>query len=274
MKFSITILSLILAVCSVTIANSVIPSATTSAESSPSTVADLDVDSVDCGKYSRKAKKLIKAYATNKRCIDTTKEMCKSIARSISVQTELIQRLSKRLELLESRCPLRTRLSYDETVLKLGKERKTLAYLEKQEKVCRNELLDLRSKLRVSKRRLIRHTIWDHSNFQPASLYTMYLEEEPIFMDCFNQFFTDIPSPLSKSMHASTSRTQSSSQQGPSDQSPSEKTSIAHSTQASSRVSHSLQRASSSLQKASCNLINKFRSLLDRSQSEDCEPLI
>ncbi|KAL5039078.1 hypothetical protein RTP6_006293 [Batrachochytrium dendrobatidis] len=285
MKPSITLLSSILAVCSVTTASPVDPSSTMSAEAStltasPSATAstessiltftdvNLDLELVDCGTLSKKSKKLIKNYATTKRGVKTTREMCKSISESISVEKKLKKQLVKRVDSLkDGDLAGDNGLTYAETVAKLQETRKNLLDLKQQERKCDKEFSDWRKNMRLAEKGLEKYFIWDSEISCLISLYTMYIEEDPITMDCFNKFYTGMQSSLSESDHVFTSEIHDSLQQSSDDQPTYEETSIAHHTQTPSSTPSKLQKVCSRIK-------SSIGSRWSQHTDDDREPLV
>ncbi|EGF78074.1 hypothetical protein BATDEDRAFT_26761 [Batrachochytrium dendrobatidis JAM81] len=296
MKLAVTVLSSVLLACSVTIANPVLPSATADAESStltvlptattstyssPSAVSELDVDLFYCGTLSRKAKSLIKAYATTKRGVETTEERCKLISKSISFQQKLIQQLSEKVDLLKSGYSAEDDdLSYDEAISELSRVRKELVDFEIQQQVCDSECSVLDRKFYLAEKALAQNFFQGFLNVHSVGVYMKRILGNPVVMKCINQFYSGKRTPFPELEHASTSETPSSSQryqsheslpQSPEQatnnseqrkmalkssdgQSPSEETSIANPNRKSSRAPSSLTKVSKFMKKVKLQL--------------------
>ncbi|EGF76003.1 hypothetical protein BATDEDRAFT_28893 [Batrachochytrium dendrobatidis JAM81] len=265
MKPSITLLSSILAVCSVTTASPVDPSSTMSAEAStltasPSATAstessiltftdvNLDLELVDCGTLSKKSKKLIKNYATTKRGVKTTREMCKSISESISVEKKLKKQLVKRVDSLkDGDLAGDNGLTYAETVAKLQETRKNLLDLKQQERKCDKEFSDWRKNMRLAEKGLEKYFIWDSEISCLISLYTIVHYQNPTMF-------------LLVKLHDSL-------QQSSDDQPTYEETSIAHHTQTPSSTPSKLQKVCSRIK-------SSIGSRWSQHTDDDREPLV
>ncbi|KAK5664502.1 hypothetical protein QVD99_008679 [Batrachochytrium dendrobatidis] len=115
MKLAITVLSSILAVCSITVANPVLTTATTSTESSTSTVIPssttsaestlipiFDPKKVNCDPFSLNEVIMIQTYARDKMIAERMAERFKRIELDIETRRQLIIRLRKHLATLKS----------------------------------------------------------------------------------------------------------------------------------------------------------------------------
>ncbi|OAJ42012.1 hypothetical protein BDEG_25522 [Batrachochytrium dendrobatidis JEL423] len=286
MKLLIAVLSSTLIACLVTTATPVVPSATANLGSSSTaiytatattypnilTFVDLDVDTVNCGRYSRKKKTVIKEYAKRVHTFKETYGECKSITAKIIDQTTAVENLNERIELMSPYEKLR--LAEESLARKFFGGFRVNSGLVSEERM-------------------------------------MDLLTSQIFLNCFGKFHIDIPSSSTDSERASTSGTQGLSQsygpppsyevvmrkpklykviqQNPDDQLPSYQDvvrnpqkfpkvledpdvtesssmspSIVHPTQTSSSVPSSQHTASSTLRRVSSRFVRKAKSFLSR----------
>ncbi|KAK6095418.1 hypothetical protein MT418_004850 [Batrachochytrium dendrobatidis] len=171
MKLLIAVLSSTLIACSVTTATPVNPSRTRNLESSStaiytatattypstSTFIDLDVNLVDCGRYSRETKEAIKGYAEAKYNVELMREKCESIAAKIITQTTVVENLNERVRLMLSLTTLRDNgPDYMETLSLFRGGNDVLAKLQHQRRICNDQYPVLSKKLRLAKESLAR----------------------------------------------------------------------------------------------------------------------
>ncbi|OAJ44506.1 hypothetical protein BDEG_27728 [Batrachochytrium dendrobatidis JEL423] len=195
MKLLIAILSSTLIACSVTTATPVNPSRTTNFESSStaiytatattypstSTFLDLNVNSVNC---------------------------------EIVDQKTVVKDLHKRVKLLSPvTTPSDGGPDYMETQSLLQSENDALADLESQQRICNIQHYAEYEKLRLAKEKLARKFFgtFNFSFGRVSSRRMMDLLASQTFLNCFSQFYPNIPSSSTDSEGASTSGTQGSS---------------------------------------------------------------
>ncbi|KAJ8329127.1 hypothetical protein O5D80_003075 [Batrachochytrium dendrobatidis] len=211
MKLLIAILSSTLIVCSVTTATPVNPSATANLESSSTviytatattypnilTFVDLDVDLVDCGDYSREKKEAVKEYAEKGHSFKEIHEECSSIIAKIIAQKIVLRNLNERIE---SMSPVTTASDngpdYMETLILLQSGNVALANLQRQRRVCDDQYSTWRGRLSSARQSL---AVGFFGEFRVISgLVTnermMDLLTSSNFLDCFNQFYSELPS--------------------------------------------------------------------------------
>ncbi|KAK6095417.1 hypothetical protein MT418_004849 [Batrachochytrium dendrobatidis] len=200
MKLLIAVLSSTLIACSVTTATPVNPSATANLGSSSTaiytatattypnilTFVDLDVDTVNCGRYSRKKKTVIKEYAKRVHTFKETYGECKSITAKIIDQTIAVENLNERIE---SMSPVTMSSDggpgYTETMSLIQDGNAALSDLQNQQIIC------------------------DRQHYSDEERM-MDLLSSQIFLNCFGKFHIDIRSSSIDSERASTSGTQTS----------------------------------------------------------------
>ncbi|KAL5040019.1 hypothetical protein RTP6_007099 [Batrachochytrium dendrobatidis] len=221
MKLLIAILSSILIACSVTTATPVVPSRTANFESSSATIypgtstfLDLNVNSVNCGDYSKRRKKAVKKYAKAKYDVELIREKCKLILTEIVDQKTVVKNLRERIELMSPvTTPSDGGPDYTETQSLLQNENSVLANLQNQQIVCNREYYAECKKLRLAERKLARKFFGGFSfslgRVSSGQIITLLTNRD--FLDCFSQFYPGIPSSSTDSEGASTSGTQGSS---------------------------------------------------------------
>ncbi|KAJ8330700.1 hypothetical protein O5D80_001213 [Batrachochytrium dendrobatidis] len=229
MKLLIAILSSTLIACSVTTATPVNPSRTTNFESSStaiytatattypstSTFLDLNVNSVNCGDYSTETKEAIKEYAKAKCSFKTIHKKYESISIEIVDQKTVVKDLHKRVKLLSPvTTPSDGGPDYMETQSLLQSENDALADLESQQRICNIQHYAEYEKLRLAKEKLARKFFgtFNFSFGRVSSERMMDLLASQTFLNCFSQFYPNIPSSSTDSERASTSGTQGSPQ--------------------------------------------------------------
>ncbi|KAJ8322532.1 hypothetical protein O5D80_005451 [Batrachochytrium dendrobatidis] len=275
MKLSIVVLSSILAVCSVTTAIPVNPSAAASAGASTSTVIPSAqvIPPIDFSNFSDKDMKLIKEYAQTKKDYDNAEEMQKLTQSKMHVQEKLVKRLHKKIKKL----PRKSRISENgskhseklqELEDKLEQERKTLYELIKMQRHF--DLFNLTFKLGKTKAQLL-NRLFGKNQYQPFEYYTRFLESDPEFTKLVSTLDNSAPSQQLGSQQDSTSGAHSSSQHHKSPSSSSETSTVQH-TQASS----STQKASKSsrLQKVYREIKGGFELGWNQDKSGDRKLLI
>ncbi|KAJ8330752.1 hypothetical protein O5D80_001262 [Batrachochytrium dendrobatidis] len=228
MQLLIAILSSILIACSVTTATPVNPSRTTNFESSStaiytatattypstSTFNDLNVNSVNCGRYSREKKEAIKEYAESGYNLKLTHKKCKSIKVKTTAQKRVVKNLNERVELLFSvATPSDGGPGYMETMSLIQSGNDALEDLESQQRICDVQYYSWCERLRLAKERLAREFFggFSFSFGLVSSGRMMDLLASQTFLNCFSQFYPNIPSSSTDSEGASTSGTQGSS---------------------------------------------------------------
>ncbi|OAJ32883.1 hypothetical protein BDEG_28760, partial [Batrachochytrium dendrobatidis JEL423] len=169
MKLLIAVLSSTLIACLVTTATPVNPSRTRNLESSStaiytatataypstSTFTGLDVDTVDCGDYSREKKEDIKEYAKKGHSFKEIYKKCSSIKAKIIAQTTVIKNLRERIELmLPVATPSDGGLSYTEILPLLQGGNAVLANLKRQQQICDDQYSTWRGRLSSARQSL------------------------------------------------------------------------------------------------------------------------
>ncbi|KAK6093298.1 hypothetical protein MT418_006620 [Batrachochytrium dendrobatidis] len=220
MKLLIAILSSTLIACSVTTATPVVPSRTANFESSSATIypststfVDLNVNSVNCGDYSKRRKKAVKKYAKAKYDVELIREKCKLILTEIVDQKTVVKNLRERVELMSPvTTPSDDDPDYTETQSLLQSENDALANLQNQQIVCNREYYAECKKLRLAERKLARKFFgtFNFSFGRVSSERMMDLLTSQTFLDCFSQFYPSVPSSSTDSEDVSTSGTQTS----------------------------------------------------------------
>ncbi|EGF80327.1 hypothetical protein BATDEDRAFT_88847 [Batrachochytrium dendrobatidis JAM81] len=275
MKLSIVVLSSILAVCSVTTAIPVNPSAAASAGASTSTVIPSAqvIPPIDFSNFSDKDMKLIKEYTQAKKDYDNAEEMQKLTQSKMHVQEKLVKRLNKKIKKLPRKSQISENGSKHSEKLqeledKLEQERKTLYELIKMQRHF--DLFNLTFKLGKTKAQLL-NRLFGKNQYQPFEYYTRFLESDPEFTKLVKTFSNSAPSQQLGSQQDSTSGAHSSSQHHKSPSSSSE-TSTVQPTQASS----STQKASKSsrLQKVYREIKDGFELGWNQDKSGDRKLLI
>ncbi|EGF80812.1 hypothetical protein BATDEDRAFT_88457 [Batrachochytrium dendrobatidis JAM81] len=226
MKLLIAVLSSTLIACSVTTATPVNPSRTRNLESSStaiytataypstSTFTGLDVDTVNCGDYSRRKKQIIKEYAKRRGGFKATHKKCKLIKAKVVAQKPVIKNLRERIKLMSPvTMPNDGGPDYTETKSLLQSGNAVLANLESQRRVCDDQYFSRRKKMRLAKRKLAEEFfgIFRVELGLVTSRRMITLLSSQIFLNCFNQFYSGIRSSSTGSERASTSGTQGSS---------------------------------------------------------------
>ncbi|OAJ42015.1 hypothetical protein BDEG_25525 [Batrachochytrium dendrobatidis JEL423] len=233
MKLLIAVLSSTLIACSVTTATPVNPSRTRNLESSStaiytatattypstSTFTGLNVNSVNCGDYSREKKEAVKKYAEAKYNVELMREKCESIAAKIITQTTVVENLNERVRLMLSVTTSSDNgPDYMETQSLFRGGNAALAKLQHQRRICNDQYPVLSKKLRLAKESLAREFfgIFSVSLGRVSEERMMDLLSNRDFLYCLGQFHIEIPSSSTDSERASTSGTQGSPQpQGP-----------------------------------------------------------
>ncbi|EGF80814.1 hypothetical protein BATDEDRAFT_88459 [Batrachochytrium dendrobatidis JAM81] len=229
MRLLIAVLSSTLIACLVTTATPVVPSATANLGSSSTaiytatattypnilTFVDLDVDTVNCGRYSRKKKTVIKEYAKRVHTFKETYGECKSITAKIIDQTTAVENLNERIELMSPvTMPSDGGPDYTETLSLIQDGNDALANLESQQIICDRQHYSEYEKLRLAEESLARKFFGGFrvNSGLVSEERMMDLLTSQIFLNCFGKFHIDIPSSSTDSERASTSGTQGLSQ--------------------------------------------------------------
>ncbi|KAJ8329130.1 hypothetical protein O5D80_003078 [Batrachochytrium dendrobatidis] len=227
MKLLIAVLSSTLIACSVTTATPVNPSATANLGSSSTaiytatattypnilTFVDLDVDTVNCGRYSRKKKTVIKEYAKRVHTFKETYGECKSITAKIIDQTIAVENLNERIE---SMSPVTMSSDggpgYTETMSLIQDGNAALSDLQNQQIICDRQHYSEYEKLRLAEESLARKFFGGFrvNSGLVSEERMMDLLSSQIFLNCFGKFHIDIRSSSIDSERASTSGTQTS----------------------------------------------------------------
>ncbi|OAJ41306.1 hypothetical protein BDEG_24927 [Batrachochytrium dendrobatidis JEL423] len=219
MKLSIVVLSSILAVCSVTTAIPVNPSATASAEASTSTVIPSAqvTPSTDLSQLPEEGMKLIKEYAQTKKSRDNAKETYGLTQSEMHVQEKLVKRLHKKIKKLPRKSQISENGSkYSEKLQKLEdkleQERKNLDELIKKQ--LEFGCASLTFKLGKIKVQLVKYIFGGNLHY-PFDYYMERLTASRQFMELVKTFGNYSPSQQLGSQQDSTSGAHSSSQQAP-----------------------------------------------------------
>ncbi|KAJ8324073.1 hypothetical protein O5D80_007282 [Batrachochytrium dendrobatidis] len=249
MKLAVTVLASILFACSVTTASPVNPSATTSAESSTSTVIPSAqvTPSIDFSKLSNKDMELIKEYAHMKKTCDDAEKIHNSLQPKRLSQQELVDRLDEEYEQLMSEFQTSENGSkYSEKLQEL--EQKLEQKLEQEEKAIGKLVAmgmssgfpSLTFKLGKIQSQLL-DRLFKGNTDQPTEYYMRFFETDLKFLELVSTLGNSAPNQQPRSEQASTSGTQSSLQHHKSPSSSSEA-----STVQPTQTSSSTQRASRS----------------------------
>ncbi|EGF80813.1 hypothetical protein BATDEDRAFT_88458 [Batrachochytrium dendrobatidis JAM81] len=231
MKLLIAVLSSTLIACSVTTATPVNPSRTRNLESSStaiytataypstSTFTGLDVDTVNCGDYSREKKEAVKEYAEKGHSFEEIHKKCKLILTEIIAQKRAMKNLNERIESMSPvTMPSDGGPGYTETMSLIQDGNDALANLESQQTICDDQYSSRRERVRLAEKNLAREFfgILRVKFGRVSNERMMDLLTSSNFLYCFNQFYPEIPSSSTGSERASTSGTQGSPQpQGP-----------------------------------------------------------
>ncbi|KAL5038648.1 hypothetical protein RTP6_005922 [Batrachochytrium dendrobatidis] len=228
MKLLIAVLSSTLIACSVTTATPVNPSRTRNLESSStaiytatattypstSTFTGLDVDSVNCGDYSREKKEAVKEYAEKGHSFEEIHKKCKLILTEIIAQKRAMKNLNERIESMSPvTMPSDGGPGYTETMSLIQDGNDALANLESQQTICDDQYSSRRERVRLAEKNLAREFfgILRVKFGRVSNERVMDLLTSSNFLDCFGQFYPEIPSSSTDSERASTSGTQGSS---------------------------------------------------------------
>ncbi|KAL5033967.1 hypothetical protein BDEG_21959 [Batrachochytrium dendrobatidis JEL423] len=214
MKLLIAVLSSILVACSVTTANPIDPSETTSTESSASTVlpsvatttyaSSLAVSSsqatnlVDPSKLSNSDMNLIREYVQAKADRESAMEVYGSAESENLAQRELINRLGEQLALLKYKFPDRKSNSECEKKVKKIKQelefqKKILDKLKKRYTKVRSEYFNLHERLNQIEAQLVECLIRGNLNNPSAYPHFKLLELDSGFMKVVNTFRNSAP---------------------------------------------------------------------------------
>ncbi|KAK5669199.1 hypothetical protein QVD99_003609 [Batrachochytrium dendrobatidis] len=214
MKLAVTVLASILFACSVTTATPVNPSATTSAESSISTVTPSaqTIPSIDFSKLSNKDMGLIKKYAKMKKGYDDAEKIHNSLQPKRLSQQELVDRLDEEYEQLMSEFQTSENGSkYSEKLQeleqKLEQEQKTLYELTKKQRNF--GFFGFNWRFGKIELQLIKR-LFGKNLYQTASYYMELLESNSEFVELVNRLGSSTSSKQLGSQQGFTSGTQSS----------------------------------------------------------------
>ncbi|KAJ8330822.1 hypothetical protein O5D80_000848 [Batrachochytrium dendrobatidis] len=216
MKLSIVVLSSILAICSVTTANPVVPSATTSAGASTSTIipSAQTTPSIDFSQLPEEGMDLIKEYVQTKKSRNNAKEMHDSLQLERLSQKKLVEQLGKEIQELINESGSSKNGSKHKSKLKklrhdLKQERKSLHRLTM--KLLNSDYVNLGIKLGKIQTQLLQY-LFGENLYQSAGYYTGLLESTPEFMKLVSTLGNSVPNQQPGSEQASTSETQNQSQ--------------------------------------------------------------
>ncbi|KAJ8327010.1 hypothetical protein O5D80_004434 [Batrachochytrium dendrobatidis] len=291
MKLAITVLSSILAICSVTVANPVNPSATTSAESSTSAVipSAQTIASIDFNQLSDEGKSLIKEYAQANKKHNEAKAMCDSTGSVIASQEKLVKYLGDELKGLMDKSRKNKHGPRHEKEVKEANSR-----LEEQYYIflqLENKCVDsywgksgILSQFAKIKNQLVKSLFGKHTSVESVDSHIQLLESNPEFMGLVKQFENLVSGQQLELEQPSTSESQNS-QHHKSLSSSSDQTPTAQSTKASSgkhetpkypseqrsRKSRAQKLFKSSHSKGGPKHKKELSSLLGQSDSEDSD---
>ncbi|EGF77591.1 hypothetical protein BATDEDRAFT_27413 [Batrachochytrium dendrobatidis JAM81] len=204
MKLSITILSSILAVCSVTVANPVDPSSTMSAEASASTASpDVAIASgsgftiplnpymADCHPITFEGIQMIRSYADSKHGFDNAKKQRILKKQEIINQKKRIKGLKEQLDyLLDQAKDSPGSEDLDEGFHSISsKYVRRLRALEKELKKFSKKLEEMRKVLAVLKSELYDYLVKHDTTGLVAAGSTVDLKSIPGFDKCFDYFY-------------------------------------------------------------------------------------
>ncbi|EGF77052.1 hypothetical protein BATDEDRAFT_92036 [Batrachochytrium dendrobatidis JAM81] len=195
MKLAITVLSSILAICSVTVAKPVNPSATTSVESSTSTAVPSAQTTgwINFDQLSDEGMNLIKEYARVNKQHNEAKAMCGSTESIIVSQEKLVKGLASELgDLMDKTHKSKDGSEYEEEVKKANARFAEQHYLLLQfEKKCMDSYWDnsgIRSQLTKIKNELVKFLFGEHISAELVEDYMQLLESDFMFMKLVKEF--------------------------------------------------------------------------------------
>ncbi|OAJ42013.1 hypothetical protein BDEG_25523 [Batrachochytrium dendrobatidis JEL423] len=209
MRLLIAVLSSTLIACSVTTATPVNPSRTRNLESSStaiytataypstSTFTGLDVDTVNCGDYSREKKEAVKEYAEKGHSFEEIHKKCKLILTEIIAQKRAMKNLNERIESMSPvTMPSDGGPGYTETMSLIQDGNDALANLESQQTICDDQYSSRRERVRLAEKNLAREFfgILRVKFGRVSNERVMDLLTSSNFLDCFGQFYPEIPS--------------------------------------------------------------------------------
>ncbi|EGF79914.1 hypothetical protein BATDEDRAFT_25420 [Batrachochytrium dendrobatidis JAM81] len=224
MKLSITILSSILAVCSVTVANPVDPSSTMSAEASVSTASpDVAIASgsvftiplnpymADCHPITSKGIKMIGNYADSKHGFDSAKKQLILKKQEIKNQKKGIKALKEQLDSLSNQAkdspdPKDIEESFYSISPEYFGRLRALEKLEKEWRELSEKYKEMRKVLAVLKSELYDYLVKHDTTGSVAAGSTVDLESIPGFKKCFKFFYNRSLRRSPQSGHGSGSR--------------------------------------------------------------------
>ncbi|KAJ8330324.1 hypothetical protein O5D80_001325 [Batrachochytrium dendrobatidis] len=195
MKLAITVLSSILAICSVTVAKPVNPSATTSVESSTSTAVPSAQTTgwINFDQLSEEGMNLIKEYARVNKQHNEAKAMCGSTESIIVSQEKLVKGLASELkDLMDKTHKSKDGSKYEEEVKKANARFGEQHYLFLQfEKKCMDSYWDnsgIRLQLTKIKNKLVKLLFGEHISAELVEDYMQLLESDFMFMKLVKEF--------------------------------------------------------------------------------------
>ncbi|KAK6092256.1 hypothetical protein MT418_007491 [Batrachochytrium dendrobatidis] len=210
MKLSISVLSSILAVCSVTIANPIDPSSTMSAAASTPTASSSATPAdgstfittsgsyaqhlVDCYPIGEEGIIVIKQYADVKQALKNIEESLNKKKSERDAQREVFENIKKKINDLETKANgSNNSEDYELEVAGLDadfeKHRKTHKKLRGECWEINNERADLKQKLAELQMKLIAYFLGGNGFMTPTNNDFSRLGSVPGFMNCFGKFY-------------------------------------------------------------------------------------
>ncbi|EGF81351.1 hypothetical protein BATDEDRAFT_24242 [Batrachochytrium dendrobatidis JAM81] len=229
MKFSIAVLSSIIAVCSVTIANPVDPSSTMSSATSTPTASTsatstggptssvFSSNNAGCDSFDQEGIDLIKAYANIKMVLDNEHKKYSQKESDIEEYTKLINKKMKKLELLEQKAQ-ESNGAVDYTA-KISQVKYQIRAYRAILKAIKDELMKLYHEyLEWNKGwRKLRMAVYDylekHDSTGEMAGDTPLLKSIPEFMQCFVKFYSGSPDLFQQSEHGAVAQDSGAEQQ-------------------------------------------------------------
>ncbi|KAJ8324272.1 hypothetical protein O5D80_007464 [Batrachochytrium dendrobatidis] len=302
MKLLIIILSSILLACSVTIANPVLPSATTSIEYGTLSTPNTQVESVgDLGQLSKEAICLIKEYAQINSDCEEMKKLYDLTESKKLVQEELVKQLGEEYQHLKRKSQkgkndLKDHIRFRTIKQRLKEQKKEFIDLEREHLDLNFDYFFVCDELNRIKRELVKCVFGKHSTSRPISYYMELLTSNLEFAKLVDTFRNSAPSQQLGSEQAFTSGTQSSSQRydnpsllydnemevskksdhilkGSDTMHPSSEAPIVQPTQASSSTERA-SRSCSRSRKLCSRIKSSIGSLWNQHTDDDREPLV
>ncbi|KAK5669074.1 hypothetical protein QVD99_004837 [Batrachochytrium dendrobatidis] len=218
MRLLIAVLSSTLIACSVTTATPVNPSATANLGSSSTaiyTATATTYPSTSTFNNLDGKKEAVKEYAKKGHSFEEIHKKCKLILTEIIAQKRAMKNLNERIESMSPvTMPSDGGPGYTETMSLIQDGNDALANLESQQTICDDQYSSRRERVRLAEKNLakeffgiLRVKFGRVSNERVMDLLT-----SSNFLDCFGQFYPEIPSSSTDSEGASTSGTQGLSQ--------------------------------------------------------------